>query len=107
VNGSYHQAYFERAWSEDWDANIREQTPQDLCLKKDQHKVWEQNIAVLWIRTWYGHSDSGASDASREAADAGYRRLWQKGFVDLDVVRHTLPLLKKLLTADSLKRTRS
>ena len=91
------QVYFKRAWDEDWYAKITDKIPQDLCLRKDQHKAWEQVVSVLWIRTWYGNhpppapagdEDSEAAATSRETADAGYRRLWQKGFVDPDLVRH-------------------
>jgi hypothetical protein len=81
------QVYFQRAWDEDFDANITDEIPQDLCLKKDQYMIWEQGISVIWIRTWYGNGDSDPAATSREAADAGYRRLWQKGFVDPDLVR--------------------
>jgi hypothetical protein len=55
--------------------------------------IWEQVISVLWIRTWYGSPSSEVSEAAgttRATADADYRRLWQKGFMDPDLVSKTL-----------------
>ena len=59
--------------------SISPDIPRDLLSDSDRAEA--AYSSVLWIRTWFGHKDS---KASQEAADEAYRKLYVWALLDTD-----------------------